>query len=83
MRLPPEAYIHKNNYSTHQLDSAIDDYDTHRDARHRTPDTAQKHVKDYGLAEFYGWSEDKARQMSKAERAGVGDFARSVGFSLS
>lgn len=83
MRLPPDACIHKNTYSTHQVDSAINDYDTGRDARHRTPDTAQKYIKDYGVAEFYGWSEDKARQMSKPERAGVGDFTRSAGFSLS
>ena len=83
MRLPPDICIHKNAYSTHQLESAIDTYDQHRNARHRTPDAGQKYVKDYGVAEFYGWSEDKARQMSRAERTGVGKFARDSGFSLS
>jgi len=83
MRLPPEVCIHKNTYSTHRIESAIDAYDERRAARHQTPDAGQKYVENYGLAEFYGWSEDKARQMSKTERAGVGAFARDSGFSLS
>lgn len=82
MRLPPEVCVHRNTYSAEQLESALDAYDRRRVDRHQTPDAAQKYVKDYGVAEFYGWSEDKARQMSKPERVGVGKFARESGFSL-
>lgn len=82
MRLPPDICVHKNVYSTQPIKSEVDAYDQRRAARHQTPDAAQKYVNDYGVAEFYGWSEDKARQMSKPERVGVGTFARATGFSL-
>jgi nitroreductase/FMN reductase [NAD(P)H] len=32
--------------------------------------------------DFYGWSEDKARQYSVSERADFGAFVRKIGFSL-
>jgi nitroreductase/FMN reductase [NAD(P)H] len=34
----------------------------------------QCHAGEYGQAEFYGWPEDKARQVSKPERADFGQF---------
>ena len=36
----------------------------------------------YGTAEFYGWSEDKARQYGVPERANFGGFVRAKGFGL-
>lgn len=36
----------------------------------------------YADAEFYGWSEDKARQYWVSERADFGTFIRQKGFSL-
>jgi len=34
------------------------------------------------MAAEYGWSEDKARQYSKPERADFGAFVRAKGFRL-
>ncbi|MBV1878471.1 MAG: nitroreductase family protein [Pseudomonadales bacterium] len=83
MRLPPAVVVHKNRYDQSQMDENIDAYDQRRDERFSIPTANQKYTDKLGVAEFYGWSEDKARQMSKPERAGVGDFVRAKGFSLS
>jgi hypothetical protein len=39
-------------------------------------------VRDLGVAPFYGWSEDKARQYSVPERADFGAYVRGRGFRL-
>ena len=39
-------------------------------------------VEDFGRAEAYGWSEDKARQSAKPERADFGAYVRRRGFAL-
>jgi nitroreductase/FMN reductase [NAD(P)H] len=39
-------------------------------------------VERFGAAPVYGWSEDKARQYAKPERAGFGAFVRARGFKL-
>jgi nitroreductase/FMN reductase [NAD(P)H] len=36
----------------------------------------------FGAAPAYGWSEDKARQYARPERAGFGAFVRAKGFKL-
>ena len=36
----------------------------------------------FGTADFYGWSEDKARQYASPQRAGFGAFVRKQGFVL-
>ena len=36
----------------------------------------------FGRAEFYGWSEDKARQYANPERADFGAYAKRRGFRL-
>ena len=82
MRLPIDVTVHTDRYQTAHVGEGIDGYDVCRDARFSIPADRQKYVDDYGTAEFYGWSEDKARQMSKEERGAVGEFARSHGFSL-
>ncbi len=83
MRLPLSVTVHQDRYDDSDLEDLIDDYDRRRDARFSLGPDRQKHKTQYGVAKFYGWSEDKARQMSHEERAKVGDFVRRSDFSLS
>ena len=46
------------------------------------PYAAQRYVREFGLAETYGWSEDKARQYAHPERADFGSYVRRIGFRL-
>ena len=46
------------------------------------PYAKQRGVGDYGTTEPYTWSEDKARQYNKPERADFGAFVRAKGFRL-
>ena len=46
------------------------------------PYTGQRYEGEYGKTTPYTWSEDKARQYSKPERADFGAFIRSKGFRL-
>lgn len=82
MRLPLSATVHVDAYDDEALERDLDDYDRRRDARYAIPDAKRKHVEDYGTAGFYGWSEDKARQVSKPERDDFGAFVRRQGFAL-
>ncbi len=79
-RLALATTIHVDSYTDHTMRSEVDDYDRRRD---RTlPYADQRHVGEYGKAEFYGWSEDKARQVSKPERADFGQFIRDKRYQL-
>ncbi|HMJ98902.1 MAG TPA: NADPH-dependent oxidoreductase, partial [Reyranella sp.] len=60
----------------------IDDYDRRRDAIHSIPADQHRSNAEYGKADFYGWSEDKARQAAKAEGAAFPPYLRSHGFTL-
>ena len=82
MRLPLSVTVHTDTYDEAALERGLDDYDRCRDARYSIPDEKQKYVDDYGIADFYGWSEDKARQVSRPERDDFGDFIRQQGFVL-
>ncbi|HEY5646629.1 MAG TPA: nitroreductase family protein, partial [Pseudomonadales bacterium] len=82
LRLPLEVTVHRNRYQDDTLPTLVDAYDRERDARFRLPPDRRKYVREFGEAEFYGWSEDKARQMAREERADVGEFVRTHGFSL-
>ena len=42
----------------------------------------QREPERFGRAEFYGWSEDKARQYANPARADFGAFVRGKGFCL-
>ncbi|WP_299619121.1 nitroreductase family protein [Pelagibius sp.] len=75
-RLPLAVTLHENRFSEAGIEAAIASYDPCR--RYRT----QRFVEDYGEDPAYGWSEDKARQYSKPERAGFGAFVRRKGFKL-
>jgi nitroreductase/FMN reductase [NAD(P)H] len=46
------------------------------------PIRTQRAPAEFGTSAFYGWSEDKARQYARPERAGWGTFVRRKGFRL-
>jgi FMN reductase [NAD(P)H] len=82
MRLPFETTVHVDRYDDSGLAEAIDTYDRRRDARHSIKDR-QKSPEIFGTAEFYGWSEDKARQAMSPEGSGFAAWLREHGFDLS
>lgn len=79
-RLSPEVTVHSNRYDESALREQVDAYDQRRHANH--PYGKQRRIKSFGTAEFYGWSEDKARQYAEPERADFGAYIRRQGFSL-
>lgn len=80
-RLPLEVTVHVDRYDETGLREKIDSYDRRRHAVQ--PYRKQRHANRHGNADFYGWSEDKARQYSVSERANFGAFVRSKRFNLS
>jgi hypothetical protein len=81
MRLPPEATVHIDRYDDSGLEEAVDGYDRRRDARHSIKDR-QRDPTRFGAAEFYGWSEDKARQAAIPEGTGFASWLKAHGFTL-
>ena len=80
MRLPLSVTVHRNAFEEDGLDTAIEAYDHRREAAQ--PYAAQRYVREFGRAESYGWSEDKARQYARPERADFGAYVRRIGFKL-
>jgi FMN reductase [NAD(P)H] len=81
MRLPPDVTVHRDRYDDGAV-AAVDAYDRRRDARHSIKDR-QKSPEIFGMAEFYGWSEDKARQAMTPEGADFAAWLKAHGFDLS
>ena len=81
MRLPLDATVHVDRYDESGLAAAVDDYDRRRDARHSIKDR-QKSPERFGTAEFYGWSEDKARQAMTPEGVGFAAWLKARGFTF-
>jgi len=79
-RLPLEATVHVDRYDETGVREKIDAYDRRRHAL--APYRKQRYADRYASVDFYGWSEDKARQYSVPERADFGAFVRDKGFSL-
>lgn len=79
-RLPLDVTVHTDRYDETRLREHVDAYDQRRNANH--PYGKQRRLKQFGAADFYGWSEDKARQYAEPERADFGDYIRRQGFSL-
>ena len=75
MRLGPDATVHVDRYDDSGLAAAVDGYDRRRDARFSIADK-QRDPTRFGVAEFYGWSEDKARQAAAAEGKGFATWLR-------
>ena len=82
MRLPPAVTVHADSYDDGNLESDIDAYDRRRAARHMTPREQQRNPQKFGYADFYGWSEDKARQAAEPEGASFAAYVRAHGFSF-
>ena len=82
LRLPPSVFVHTDRYDDSRLEQEVAEYDARRSARFQIPDEKQRLVDEYGLAEEYGWSEDKARQVSKPERKQLAKYLKRKGFNL-
>jgi nitroreductase/FMN reductase [NAD(P)H] len=80
-RLPLEVTVHTDCFDEADIARKIDAYDRRRQSRQQYK--KQRDVARFGAAELYGWSEDKARQYAKPERADFGAFIRGKKFSLS
>jgi nitroreductase len=79
-RLGLETTLHQDRYRQGDLAQQIDAYDRRRAAVQ--PARRQRAVERFGAAEFYGWSEDKARQYAEPLRQDFGAFIRAKGFCL-
>jgi FMN reductase [NAD(P)H] len=79
-RLPLDVTVHTDRYDEAGLREQIESYDRRRHANH--PYGKQRRTAQFGAADFYGWSEDKARQYAEPERADFGAYIRRQGFSL-
>ena len=79
-RLSLGTTVHEDRFADENLDVAINAYD-HRRAAIR-PYRGQREPQRFGKSEFYGWSEDKARQYAVPLRADFGAFVRSKNFRL-
>lgn len=79
-RLPLEVTLHTDRYDESQLPAQVEAYDQRRHGLQ--PYLKQRDVNRFGTVEFYGWSEDKARQYGVAERDNFGAFVRRKRFGL-
>ena len=82
LRLHPAVNIHVDSYDDVNLETEIKAYDKRRDARFSIPMEKQRKTEEFGVANFYGWSEDKARQVSTRERDQLANYLIKRGFNL-
>jgi len=82
MRLPLAVTLHTNCYDEARLGEAVDAYDRRRDARYSIPREQQRSPEVFGHTEFYGWSEDKARQAIEPEGLRFSAYLRAHGFGM-
>jgi nitroreductase/FMN reductase [NAD(P)H] len=78
-RLPLAVTVHEDRYDDADFEAQLDAYDRRRATIHAFK---QRDVARWGQAEFYGWSEDKARQYGIPQRADFGAYVRARGFRL-
>lgn len=79
-RLPLAVTVHRDRYDPNPLRERVEAYDRARATAQ--PYRKQRHAAEFGVSEDYGWSEDKARQYAKPQRADFGAFIRRKGFNL-
>lgn len=79
-RLPLEVTVHTDRYDETRTRDHIAAYDRRR--HDVMPYRKQRRTALFGEAPFYGWSEDKARQYARPERADFGAYIRGKGFTL-
>jgi nitroreductase len=82
LRLPRAITVHTDRYDDTALPELLDHYDRTRDARHALTPQQQRNTARFGVADFYGWSEDKARQAAEPEGAAFPVHLRAHGFSF-
>ena len=81
MRLPLSATVHVDRFSDEGIREQVTAYDQRRhDAQPMMG--PQRSAQEFGEADPYTWSEDKARQYAKPERDTFGAFAKAIGFKL-
>jgi hypothetical protein len=81
-RLPMSLTVHTDCYDDSHLEAEVDAYDERRRSGQATPKDKQRETVRFGTQENYGWSEDKARQVSRPQRADFGRYLRDQGFRL-
>ena len=81
-RLPMSLTVHRDRYDDSRLEAEVDAYDERRSALLPMPEEEQRDTQRFGVQESYGWSEDKARQVSRPQRADFGRYLREHGFCL-
>lgn len=79
-RLPLDVTVHVDRFDESNLTERIEAYDRRRAGLQ--PYANQRYPELYGTLAEYGWSEDKARQYSRPERADFGAFIREKRFRL-
>jgi nitroreductase/FMN reductase [NAD(P)H] len=79
-RLPLSLTVHEDRFNEGDLAEQVEGYDRRRHAI--WPYRKQRDETRFGRAEFYGWSEDKARQYAVPQRSDFGAFVRAKGFHL-
>lgn len=82
LRLPPSVTVHTDRYDDGDVLAEIDAYDRRRDAKFSTPKEKYRMVEEFGAPDFYGWSDDKARQYAVPQRKNLAAFLRSKKFNL-
>ena len=81
-RLPLDAFVHTDRYDDSAFERWIESYDARRHAVLPLNPDRQRDPARFGRADFYGWSEDKARQVAVSERGDFGAHVRSKRFRL-
>jgi nitroreductase/FMN reductase [NAD(P)H] len=79
-RLSLRTTVIENRYGERDPANEIDAYDRRRAALR--PYRRQRSPERWGEADFYGWSQDKARQYGVPTRTDFGAFVRGKGFCL-
>jgi nitroreductase/FMN reductase [NAD(P)H] len=79
-RLGLDATLHHDRHDERDLATSVDAYDRRRAAGR--PPLTQRSPERFGETDFYGWSEDKARQYAEPLRADFGAFVRGKKFRL-
>lgn len=83
MRLPLAITLHTDRYDDAVLAAVTESYDRRRAARYATPREQQRAPETFGHADFYGWSEDKARQAAaQPEGQSFPSYLRARGFTF-
>jgi nitroreductase/FMN reductase [NAD(P)H] len=81
-RLPMSLTVHTDRYNDSRLEAGVDAYDERRSAAQPIAKDKQRDAGRFGTQKKYGWSEDKARQVSRPARADFGRYLREHGFRL-